>query len=219
VVERHLLGWVAIGVAAAAAAVACFLPAFELAIEASIGAGEEQQSFRYADELTIATHLLPFGLLPLAAAVALLVAAAAAVVLGSRTWLVVAAFAVACGLGILVYDTDERLQWVSAGGVVGYEEPSGGPLLQPALDDLEARARSSPEAQEPGWELFSENGYASRGLRGWDVMKWSALALFWLTAYRLARLRLGVFTSVLAVAATSAALVVWVFWRWLNETE
>ena len=217
--ERHLLGWAAIGVAAVVAAIACLVPAFEVAIEASVGAGAEQRGFRYADEVAIAGDTLPFGLLPLAAAVALLAAAVAAIVLGSRPWLVVAAFAVACGLGVLVLNTEDRLMWVSEGGVVGYEEPSGGPLLQPAVDDLKARARSSPEAQQPGWELIAENGFASRGLRGWQLLQWSTLALFWLTAYLLARLSLGVITSIVAVAATSAAIVVWLFWRWLSRTE
>jgi hypothetical protein len=216
-VERHLLGWAAIGVAAAAVAIACFLPAFEVAIEAFVGAGAEQRGFRYANEPTIARDLLPFGLLPLAAAVALLALAAVAVVRGSRAWLVAAAFALACGLGVLVLDTEDRLQWVSEGGVVGYEGPSGGPLLQPAVDDLQARARRSPEAREWGWELLAEHGFASRGLGGWQLLQWSALALFWLTGYLLARLRLGVIASIAAVAALSVAIVVWLFLRWLSE--
>jgi hypothetical protein len=216
VAQRHPLGWAAIGVAAVVAAVACFLPAFELAIEASIGAGDEQRGFRYTAEWTLAGDLRPAGLLPLAAALALLAAAVAGVLLGSRPLLVAGAFVVACGLGVLVLDTDERTQWAGPGGVIGYEEPNGGLILQPAVDDLQARARRSPEAREPGWELAGENAYSSRGLTGWVVLRWTTIVLLWLTGYRLARLALGVVGSLAAVAAGTLAVLVWIVWRGLS---
>jgi hypothetical protein len=214
---RHVLSWAAIGVTAAAAAVACFLPGLEIAIVASIGAGFEQRSFRYARELTLAGDLRPIGPLAVAGAIAVVVAAAAGVVLGTRWWLVVPCFAVACGLAFLVLETeDERLFW-SDGGVVGYERPNGGPLLQPALDDLKADARGSPEAQDPGWELLAEHGYAARGLTGWRLLMWSAFALFCLTLFRAARLGLGWVASVLVVAGTTAIVFLWLVWRSLTR--
>jgi hypothetical protein len=216
VAERHLLGWAAIGVAAVVAAVACFLPAFELAIEAIIGAGDEQRGFRYTAELTLAGDLRPAGLLPLAAALALVAAAVAGILLGSRPWLVVAAFAIACALGVLVLDTEDRTQWAGPGGVIGYESPNGGLVLQPAVDDLQDQARRSPEAQEPGWELLAENGYSSRALGGWVLLRWASIALFWLTAFRVARLALGVVASLAAVAAATLVVLVWLVWRGLN---
>ena len=214
--ERHPLGWAAIGIAAVTAAVACFLPAFELAIEATIGAGDEQRGFRYTAELTLVSDLRPAGLLPLAAALALAAAAVAGIALGSRPWLVVAAFVVACALGVLVLDTEDNTQWAGPGGVVGYEEPHGGLILQPAVDDLQDRARRSPEAQEPGWELLAENGYSSRALGGWMLLRWATIALLWLTGYRLARLALGAIGSVVAVAVTTVAVLVWLVLRDLS---
>ena len=214
--ERHPLGWAAIGVAALAAAVACFLPAFELAIEAIIGAEGDQRGFRYTAELTLAGDLRPAGLLPLAAALALVAAAATGIALGSRPWLVVGSFAVACALGVLVLDTEDNTQWAGPGGVIGYEEPHGGLILQPAVDDLQDRARRSPEAQEPGWELLAEHGYSSRALDGWVLLRWATLALLWLTGYRLARLALGVWASVAAVAAATVAVFAWLVWRGLS---
>ena len=190
-IEEWLV-WTAIGVAAAAAAVACFVPGFELRIEASVGAGAEQRSFDYTTKPAI-VDLRPVGLLALGAALVLVACAAAALVRGARPRLVVLAFVLAWGLGLLAFDVaDKRIGngW-SEHGVIGYEEPHGGPLLQPALDDLKSRARSSPEAQEPGWELAAEDGYMGRGLRGWDLFAWSAFALVWLTGYRLMRLGLS----------------------------
>jgi hypothetical protein len=75
---------------------------------------------------------------------------------------------VAAALGLLVVDTeDQRLQWAGPGGVIGYESPHGGPLLQPALDGLKAEARATPEGRNPGWELAGgEDGFSSRGLTG-----------------------------------------------------
>ena len=43
----------------------------------------------------------------------------------------------AAALAFVVFDTeDQRLYWAGSSGVIGYESPHGGPLLQPALDDL-----------------------------------------------------------------------------------
>jgi hypothetical protein len=216
--NTHVLSWAGIGLAGATVVVACFLPMFELAIEAIIGADAEQRSFRYSRELTLAGDLRPFGLLPLAAGLALVGAAVAGLHRGTRPWLVVASFVLAIALAILVFDTeDNRLGWTGHAGVVGYEEPNGGPLLQPALDDLQTMARRSPEAQEPGWELGSEHGYAARGLDGWRIFLWSSLALVWLTGYRLARLQLRPGASIALVAGVTAAVLVWLFLRALSS--
>jgi hypothetical protein len=66
---RVVVGWGAIALAGACVVVACLVRAFAMAIEAYIGAGASQRSFRYERELVIARDLLPFGLLPLAAGV------------------------------------------------------------------------------------------------------------------------------------------------------
>ena len=145
-------------------------------------------------------------------------AAANASVVGSRLWLVVASFAVAVALALLVFDTeDQRLSWAGP-GVVGYESPHGGPLLQPALDELQAEARASSEARNPGWKLTGgEHGFSSRGLTAWRVFLWSVLALLWLTGYRLSRLALRPVASVSLVAVATAAFFVWWVLRTLTR--
>jgi len=140
-------------------------------------------------------------------------------VVGGKRWLVVASFVVAAALGLLVFDTeDKRLQWAGVGGVIGYESPHGGPLLQPALDDLKAAARASPEAREPAWELTGgEDGYSSRGLTGWRVFMWSVLALLWLTGYRLARLALRPWAAAFLVVGATGVVLTWLFLRGLSR--
>jgi hypothetical protein len=125
----------------------------------------------------------------------------------------------AVALALLVFDTeDQRLSWAGPGGVIGYESPHGGPLLQPALDELHAEARASSEARNPGWELIGgEDGFSSRGLTAWRVFLWSALALLWLTGYRLSRLALRPLASVSLVAAATAAIFVWLVLRSLTR--
>jgi hypothetical protein len=218
---HHALSWTAIGVAAAALVVACFVASLEIAIEAYIGAGNEQRGFSYDRELTLAFDVGWPGPLAVVGGLALVAAGVAGIVVGSRRWLVVASFVVAMALGALVFDTeDQRLQWAGRGGVIGYESPHGGPLLQPPLDDLKAEARASPEARDPGWTLLGgEYGFSSRGLPAWRVFLWSTLALLWVTGYRLARLALRPWAAVWLVIAVTAAIIVWLFLRGLSRLE
>jgi hypothetical protein len=217
--SHHVLSWSAVGVAAAALVVACFVASLEIAISAGIGAGNERRVFSYERKLALAFDVGWPGPLALVAGLALIAAAVTAIVVGSRPWLVVASFAVAVALGLLVFDTeDQRLAWAGPGGVIGYESPHGGPLLQPALDDLQAEARASSEARNPGWELTGgENGFSSRGLTAWRVFLWSALALLWLTGYRVSRLALRPLASVSLVAAATAVIFVWLVLRTLTR--
>ena len=212
--------WAAIIAAAAAVLVTCLVPAVQIAVEASIGAGFEQRSFRYDRTLTLAADAGWPGSLAAVAAAGLLGIGMAAVFLGSRPGLVVAAFVLATALGVLVFDMeDRRLYWAGDRGVVGYDEPTGGPLLQPALDDLKAEARSSPEAREPGWALSGENYFSSRGLGPWRVFLWSALALLWLAGYRLARLACGRWASLAIVAGATVAVAAWLVLRGFSRLQ
>jgi hypothetical protein len=216
----HALSWVAIGAAAGVLVVACLLAAFEIRIEAFSGAGADQRGFTYTRELVIVRDLVPFGLLPLGAGLFLMACAAVGLVSGSRAGLVIAAFAVSVGLGVLVLDTDDRLGWPGPHGVIGYDSDSDGPLLGPGLDELHTEARRSPEAREPGWTLLGdEHGYAARGLAGWRLFLWSTVALLWLTGYRLARLTLRPLPSALLVAAASLGVLVWLVLRALTNMQ
>jgi hypothetical protein len=216
--RHHVLSWSAVAAAAAALVVACFVASLEIAISAFIGAGNEQRGFSYERELALAFDVGWPGPLALVAGLALVAAAVTGIVVGSRPWLVVASFAVAVALGLLVFDTeDQRLSWAGP-GVVGYESPHGGPLLQPALDELQAEARASSEARNPGWKLTGgEHGFSSRGLTAWRVFLWSVLALLWLTGYRLSRLALRPVASVSLVAVATAAFFVWWVLRTLTR--
>src|SRR5262245_6865611 len=216
---QRRVGWIAVGLAAAVAVVACFLPALEIRIEAFIGAGGAQVGFSYADRLSIALDAAPFGLLPVAGGLFLLAMGALGAIRRPPGWLVVASFVVAASLALLVYDTeDQRLGWVEEGGVVGYESDNGGPLLGPGLDDLHAMAQASPEAQRPGWALGGgEHGYASRGLAAWRVFLWSSLALVWLTGYQLARLRCRPVPAALLVASATVVMFIWILLRSLSR--
>jgi len=215
---HHVLCWAAIGLAAATLTVACFLPSLEIAIEASIGAGSNQRGFRYQRELALAFDVGWPGPLAVVGGLTLVAAALTGIMIGSRRWLVIASFVVAAALALLVFDTeDQRLYWAGSRGVIGYESPHGGPLLQPALDDLKAEARSSPEARNPGWELGGENNFSSRGLTAWRTFLWSTLALLWLTGYRLARLALQPWASVGLVVALTVAVFLWLLIRGLSR--
>jgi hypothetical protein len=219
--RRYVLSWAAISMAAAALVAACLVPSLEIAIGAFVGAGDEQRTFRYERSLTLAFDAGWPGPLAIVCGLALVAAGLTGMVKDSRIWLVVASFAVAVALGLLVFDTeDQRLQWAGASGVIGYESPHGGPLLQPALDDLKAEARASPEARDPGWELTAgEHGFSSRGLAAWRLFLWSTVALLWLTGYRLARLALEPWVSVFLVAGVTAAFVVWLVLRALSRLQ
>jgi hypothetical protein len=218
--SHHVLSWSAVAAAAAALVVACFVASLEIAISAYIGAGTEQRSFTYGRELALAFDVGWPGPLALVAGLALVAAAVTGIVVGSRPWLVVASFAVAVALGLLVFDMeDKRLFWAGPGGVVGYESPHGGPLLQPALDELKAEARASPEAGNPGWQLSGEHYFSSRGLTAWRVFLWATLALLWLTGYRLSRLAMRPLASVSLVAAATVAFFVWWVFRYLTQTD
>jgi hypothetical protein len=148
---HHALSWTAIGLAATALLVACFVPSLEIAIEAFIGAGDDQRGFSYRRELALADDVGLPGPMAVVGGLALVAGAVTGLAVGSKPWLVGAAFVIALALALLVDTEDKRLQWAGPGGVIGYESPHGGPLLQPAFDDLKAEARTSPEARNPGW--------------------------------------------------------------------
>ena len=52
--KHHVVSWTAVGVTAGVLVVACLVASLEIAIEASIGAGDEQRVFRYERKLALA---------------------------------------------------------------------------------------------------------------------------------------------------------------------
>ena len=123
---------------------------FEIGIGAYIGADLEQRGFDYDRVLTAVTDLRPWSLLMLAAALVLLLTSVTALIWGNRPILVLLACAIALLSLRAVLDVDDRLGWPGSGGVIGYEEPKGGPLLQPAIDELKGRCTPVPGSRCAG---------------------------------------------------------------------
>jgi hypothetical protein len=209
------LSWSAIAVGGGALVVASFLPAFDLAIEAQLGGSGT--SFRYARDVAFAADLRPLGLAPLVVGLLLVAAAAYATLRRPPWWLAVGSLAVALGLAWLVIDTGDRLL---SSDVIGYAERGAGPLLQPALDELEADAGRSPEARDPSWTVFgSEDDYDySRGLAGWTILAATTQMLVWLTGYRVFRHSLAPLSAFAVVAGATVVFWVWFFFRALGRT-
>ncbi len=209
-----------IGLAALVAAVTCIRPMFEIGIGAYIGAGNEQRGFDYDRQLTPLTDLRPWSLLMFAAALVLLVTSATALIWGNRPILVFLACAVALLSLRAVLDVDDRLGWPGSGGVIGHEEPNGGPLLQPAIDELKADARRSPEANEPGWTLLGgEHGYRARGLDGWWLLLRLTVVVSILTAFRVSRLFLRPWPAVVLTAVGTFVVFAWILLQGLSGLE
>lgn len=218
--DRGVACWAALGVVASAGLIACWRPAFEIGLSAYIGAGEDQRGFDYERELTPLTNLRPWSLLIVAAAMLLLVTSVAALVWGNRPILVF----LACGIALLslraALDVDDRLVWSEGSGVIGYDEPSGGPLLQPAINELKVDARLSPEARDPGWELLGgEDGYRARGLDAWWLLLRLAVVASLLAAFRAFRLFLRPWPALALTSVAALAGLVWLIVRDLSGLE
>ena len=86
-------------------------------------------------------------------------------------------------------------------------------MLQPAIDELKADARRSPEAQEPGWELLGgEHGYRARGLDAWWLVLRLTVVVSILTGFRVCRLFVRFWpAAALTAVATFGVLVVLIF--------
>lgn len=217
--DRGVACWAALAGVAIAAFAACWRPAFEIGLSAYVGAGDDQRGFDYERKLTPLTELRPWSLLIAAAALLLLMTSIAALVWGNRPILVF----LACGVTLLTLraaiGVDEALDW-SDGGVIGYEEPNGGALLQPAIDELKAAARLSPEAQDPGWELVGgEHGYRARGLDAWWLLLRLAVVASILAGYRAFRLLLRPWPAVALTAVAALGGLVWLIVRGLSGLE
>ena len=188
--DRGVACWAALGVVASAGLVACWRPAFEIGLSAYIGAGEDQRGFDYERELTPLTNLRPWSLLIVAAAMLLLVTSVAALVWGNRPILVF----LACGIALLslraALDVDDRLVWSEGSGVIGYDEPSGGPLLQPAINELKVDDTPFPGGPGPaaGNCWAARTAYRARGLDAWWLLLRLAVVASLLAAFRAFRL-------------------------------
>ncbi len=200
----------ALGLCAAIALLATGLPTFEVAIQGYSGGANDQRTFDYTGRLTPLTEMWPEASWIVLPALALLGLSLAALHWGSSAWLVLPACLVAllCLRG--AFDIESRLVWAEMEGVIGYEQAHGGVLLQPSLDDLKARARSSREARDPRWELVGgEHGYRARGLEGWWLLWRTTMIAALLGAYRAARLWFAQRYAIAITAVASLAVVVW----------
>jgi hypothetical protein len=92
-------------------------------------------------------------------------------------------------------------------------------LLQPALDDLKADARRSPEGRRPGWEVLSEHGYRARPLAGWKLVTLAIPLLAFLTSFQMFRLFLDPGHSLTVTAVLCLLVLAWLFLRGLSNLE
>jgi hypothetical protein len=186
--------------------VATFLPAFQVRLEASIGAGDTQQTFDYERTWSI----IGYGTWPAVAAVVasvlLTVVAVAGLRAGTSTALLVAVGVIA--LGLSVFTTTAGFNEGSLGGSGQESCPSwgdcGGSVLGPAVRELHRDALKEPEAKDPEYELLP--GYASEPRFGWHVIEALAHLVLIAAAYAVFRRRrelqvAGLAFAVLAVVA------------------
>lgn len=216
--------WAAIVVAGGMLVLGCLVPAFALAVEAGTDSEGGAASYRYTEDVNVAWDAGPLGVAALLGGV--LVVAAGLAGLAARRgrartkgWLAGGVLAVSIGLLLLLgFATSGLSRWTSDADL--YPGQDSGPLVEAAVDRLQDEGAASSEARDPRWHLVGgEHRYGIGRRGGWTALSWSTLALYWLGAYRVARLRLGPWLAALTVVATSAAGFVWLFLRFIDALE
>ena len=188
---------------------ATFLPAFRVRLEASIGAGDSQQTFDYVRTWSLVEYGTALAIAPVVASVLLTIVAAAGLRAGTATALLVALGVLA--LGLSAFTTTAGFNEGSLGGSGQESCPSwndcGGVVLGPAVRELRGDALEKPEAKDPEYELLP--GYAAGRRFGWLVIEIVAHVVLVAAAFVLFRKRrelqvAGPAFAVLAVVAIQA---------------
>jgi hypothetical protein len=204
------LYWTAAALGGAACVAATFLPAFQARLEASIGAGDTQQTFDYERTWSLVGYGTGLAVAAVVASILLTVVAVAGLRGGTSTALLVALGVIA--LVLSVFTTTAGFNEGSTGGS-GQEgcpswEGCGGLVLGPAVRELHRDALAEPEAEDPEYELLP--GYAAGPRFGWRVIEVVANLVLVAAAYALFRRRrdLQVVGPAFAVLA-SVAIDAW----------
>jgi hypothetical protein len=183
------LYWTAAALCGGACVVATFLPAFRVRLEASIGAGDTQQTFDYVRTWSLVEYGTTFAIAAVGACVLLTVVAVAGLRAGTSTALLVAVGVLA--LGLSVFTTTAGFNESGLGGSGQESCPSwndcGGAVLGPAVRDLHGDALDEPEAKDPEYELLP--GYAADRRFGWLVIEIAAHLVLIAAAFALFRKR------------------------------
>jgi hypothetical protein len=211
---------------------ACFLPGIEVEIEGDPGPAPSIQLHR---QLTLATEILPYSLMYVAGAAALVLLAYQAMVTRRPDWWVIGVFLISAPALVHLaslsddYDSDPQLLPASSAHgchirqnrpLVTNSEPGypdvgalqcGGAFLSPALDDFLA----DEKRDHPTFTYF--HGYNLRPLIGWWLIQPISLVLALWSAFRILRLKISDPERVIFILAGVVALVYFIFF--LNGLE
>lgn len=213
--------WLACAAGGVLVLVACALPTIEIGQGAYIGAGDTQRSFDYDRTIHFATYVRPGSLLFLLGALVLAVASVAGIRRGPHRLLVLVAAAVSIAFVVETIRIGDELRW-GDGGVYTCSEGTLErcvPFIAPAVRDLQADIRRSPEAREAGFELLEVEGYRARGKLGWWVILWSSIVLAGVTAFRAFMLFLRPLWAGVAVALCGLAVLVYLLLEAFENLE
>jgi hypothetical protein len=212
--------WTACALGGALIVAGCFLPTMEVGQSASIGAGDAQRSFSYSETVRFADYRQPTARLFLIGGTALVALAVIALLRTSRLQplLIVVATALSLVFFVAALRVDGQLPgfWDDVVGTVGCDPESCAPVAAPAMRDLNAEIRTTPEAQEAGFYL-DEGGFRTRERDGWLLIRWSSFALAALGLYRLFLFALRPVWAGVAVAACGLVTFVYLFLRGLSS--
>jgi hypothetical protein len=203
------LYWSAAALCGGACVVATFLPAFRVRLEASIGAGDTQQTFDYVRTWSLVEYGTALAIAAVVASVLLTVVAIAGLRAGTSTALLVAVGVLALGLSVFTTAAGFNEGWIGSSGQESCPSWSdcGGSVLGPAVRELHRDALEKPEAKDPEYELLP--GYAAEPRFGWRVLELVAHLVLVAAAYALFRKRrelqvAGPALAVLALVAIQA---------------
>jgi hypothetical protein len=209
-------------VAGALILIGCLLPAFELYLEASIGAGDDQRVFRFDRELTFATYHEPGALVfPFAGIV--LLATGLAGVRWPRVPLILTAVAVTIPAFVQTVRTVDIQTGPEDVGVTLCDESRLEHCvyyLAPAIRDFRADILREPIARRPEFDGPSRGDYNVRLLTGWLLVGWT-VAIYSLFAWfrPLLFLKLRPWQTVAVYALLLVVVFVIVLRWWLRDFE
>jgi hypothetical protein len=206
-------------VAGASILVGCVLPTFELYLFATVGGGDDQQSYDFYRELRFATYPEPGALVfPLAGLAFLAIGILGLLKQGTLLIAVVAAVTVPAFVQtIRTIDINQTAE----GGVLSCEKPRLEDCvhyLAPAVRDLRADILRRPIARHPDFLGPSPEYFSIRRLGGWQLIAWTigAFSLFaWFRAALLLPLSSAQAALVYAGVLVTVFLIV-ILWLFRN---
>lgn len=165
------LYWTAAALCGGACVVATFLPAFSVRLEASIGAGDTQQTFDYERTWSLVEYGTALAIAAVVASVLLTVVAVAGLRAGTSTALLATLGVIALGLSVFTTAAGFNEGWIGSSGQESCPSwnDCGGSVLGPAVRELHRDALEKPEAKDPEYELLP--GYAASRRSGWLVLE------------------------------------------------